>query len=233
MIRAILTDIEGTTSSLSFVKDVLFPYAREHLAEFVAANINSPEVRALLNEARREAGGNLDDEQVVQQLNQWILEDKKVTPLKALQGLIWEHGYANGDFTGHIYEDAFRLLRAWHDAGIRLYVYSSGSVYAQKLLFGHSDHGDLTPLFSGYFDTTIGHKRDPAAYSAIVAELGLPPGEILFLSDIEEELDAAREAGIKTTWLVRDGSVDKNARHLQVADFDDIDLTGQDGQQDT
>jgi len=223
MIRAIVTDIEGTTSSLSFVKDVLFPYAREHMADFVAQHQEKPEVRGLLDDARSEAGGELDDEQLVQQLIKWIDEDKKVTPLKALQGLIWEHGYRQGDFTGHVYEDAYRKLREWHDAGINLYVYSSGSVYAQKLLFGYSDFGDMTPLFSGYFDTRIGHKRERDSYDAIVNELALPANEILFLSDITEELDAADQAGMQTLQLVRDWATDTAARHVQTKNFDEID----------
>lgn len=223
MIRAIVTDIEGTTSSLSFVKDVLFPYAREHMADFVALHKDEPEVHGLLDDAVHEAGGDLDDKQLVQQLIKWIDEDRKVTPLKALQGLIWEHGYRQGDFTGHVYEDAYRKMREWHDAGINLYVYSSGSVYAQKLLFGYSDFGDMTPLFSGYFDTRIGHKRDRESYDAIVEELALPANEILFLSDIIEELDAADQAGMKTLQLVRDGSTDTATRHVQTKNFDEID----------
>lgn len=219
MIQAIVTDIEGTTSSLSFVKDVLFPYAREHLAAFVAAHGREPAVRALLDAANREAGGGLDDAGIVAQLERWIDADRKITPLKALQGLIWEAGYRNGDFKGHIYPDAAAALRAWHARGIRLYVYSSGSVYAQKLLFGHSEAGDLTPLFSGYYDTRIGAKREAESYRAIVADIGLPAGEILFLSDIVEELDAAQAAGMRTLQLVRDGDPDPRARHRQVRDF--------------
>jgi enolase-phosphatase E1 len=222
MVRAVVTDIEGTTSSLSFVKDVLFPYARTHLAGFVAAHGREPAVRALLDDANREAGGGLDDAGVVAQLVRWIDEDRKLTPLKSLQGLIWEAGYRNGDFKGHIYADAAVQLRAWHARGLRLYVYSSGSVYAQKLLFAHSEAGDLTPLFSGYYDTHIGGKRDADAYRAIVADIGLPAGEILFLSDIVEELDAARVAGMQTIQLVRDGDPDPRARHRQVRDFDAI-----------
>ncbi|MFP5505408.1 MAG: acireductone synthase [Gammaproteobacteria bacterium] len=219
MIQAIVTDIEGTTSSLSFVKDVLFPYAREHLAAFVAAHGDESAVRALLDAANREAGGGLDDAGIVAQLERWIDADRKITPLKALQGLIWEAGYRNGDFKGHIYPDAAAALRAWHARGIRLYVYSSGSVYAQKLLFGHSEAGDLTPLFSGYYDTRIGAKREAESYRAIVADIGLPAGEILFLSDIVEELDAAQAAGMRTLQLVRDGDPDPRARHRQVRDF--------------
>lgn len=222
MVRAVVTDIEGTTSSLSFVKDVLFPYARAHLARFVAAHAQQSEVRALLDDANREAGGGLDDAAIVAQLERWIDEDRKITPLKSLQGLIWEAGYRNGDFKGHIYTDAARQLRAWHDRGIRLYVYSSGSVYAQKLLFGYSEAGNLTPLFSGYYDTHIGAKREADAYHAIVADIGLPAGEILFLSDIVEELDAAHVAGMQAIQLVRDGELDAHARHRQVRDFDAI-----------
>lgn len=221
MIKAIVTDIEGTTSSLSFVKDVLFPYARAHLTEYIARHRHEPQVRALLDEAAHETGGRLDDEQIVSLLLRWIDEDRKVTPLKSLQGLIWEHGYKNGDFTGHVYADAADSLRRWHAAGFKLYVYSSGSVYAQKLLFGHSDFGDLTPLFSGYFDTHIGHKREAHAYAAIAAQLELPAEQILFLSDIKEELDAAAAVGMQTCWLVRDAEP-QPAAHRQVRDFDAI-----------
>ncbi|MFL5357943.1 acireductone synthase [Archangium sp.] len=203
MVQAIVTDIEGTTSSLSFVKEVLFPYSARQLPGFVRAHGQRPEVRQLLDEARQLAGGALDDEQLVATLLRWMDEDRKLGPLKALQGLIWEEGYRQGDFQGHVYEDAVRGLREWHARGIRLYVYSSGSVRAQKLLFGHTRFGDLTPLFRGYFDTGIGGKKESASYAAIVRELGLPAAEVLFLSDVREELDAAAAAGLRTACLVR------------------------------
>ena len=225
MIAAIVTDIEGTTSSLSFVKDVLFPYARARMAEFVRPRATEPAVRKELDAVRGLAGKDLGTEELVAQLIRWIDEDKKVTPLKALQGMIWEDGYKKGDFKGHMYEDAVRNLRRWQAQGIRLYVFSSGSVQAQKLLFGYSDFGDLTPLFSGYFDTTIGNKREAEAYRKIVAAIGLPPVEILFLSDIREELDAARAAGMQTLWLVRDGTLDPAATHRQIRNFDAISVT--------
>ena len=225
MTRAVVTDIEGTTSSLSFVKDVLFPYARRHLAEFVAAHGQEPAVRELLDAANAEAGGDMDEAEVVAQLERWIDEDRKVTPLKALQGLIWEAGYRHGDFVGHVYADAVERLRTWHAQGLRLYVYSSGSVHAQKLLFAHTAFGDLTPLFTGYFDTLVGAKREPAAYRAIVGELRLPSGDILFLSDIVEELDAAHAAGMQTIQLVRDGVLDEGATHRQVRDFNAIEVS--------
>ena len=225
MIKAIVTDIEGTTSSLSFVKDVLFPYARQRIGTFVRERAAQPEVAALLDDVRREAGTDLDLDGVVGQLEQWIDQDRKITPLKALQGLLWEAGYVNGDFTGHLYPDALQALRSWHAQGLSLYVYSSGSVYAQKLLFGYSDFGDLTPLFSGYFDTTIGAKVEAASYARIAAQLGLDAGQILFLSDIEAELNAARSAGMKTVWLVREGGLQAAAAHPQVRDFPAIALS--------
>jgi len=222
MIEAIVTDIEGTTSSLSFVKDVLFPYARERMAEFVRAHAQEPAVRHELNEVRRLSGKDLDDEESIEQLIYWIDEDKKITPLKSLQGMIWEDGYKKGAFTGHMYEDAVRHLKKWKDAGIALYVFSSGSVQAQKLLFAHTGYGDLTPLFSGYFDTNIGNKREAGSYRKIAEATGVAPGVILFLSDIREELDAAKAAGMQTLWLVRDGAHDAQAPHRQVASFDAI-----------
>jgi len=224
MIKAIVTDIEGTTSSLSFVKDVLFPYARAHLAEFVRSHADEAEVKTLLDDARVEAGADLDTKQLIKQLIQWIDEDRKITPLKSLQGLIWEAGYRQGHFAGHLYSDAVQNLVKWHADGIALYVYSSGSVHAQKLLFGHSAFGDLTPLFSGYFDTRIGGKREQASYEKIAAQLGRPAGSILFLSDIKEELDAARAAGFQTIWLTRDSMPDAQAEHRQVSSFDQIDF---------
>ncbi len=227
MIRAIVTDIEGTTSSLSFVKEVLFPYARERLPDFVRQHGPEATVRELLSQVGELAGRPLNDEEAIAQLCQWIDEDRKVTSLKSLQGLIWEAGYREGDFTGHIYADAAECLRRWHQQGLKLYVYSSGSVYAQKLLFGHSDAGDLTPLFSGYFDTQTGAKQEPGSYRQIVAALNLPAEEILFLSDIEGELDAAAAAGMSTCWLVREGGLNPAATHRQVQNFDQIELSAQ------
>ena len=149
-IQAILTDIEGTTTSLSFVKDVLFPYAYEHMQRFVVENRTNPAVAKLIDDVRYEVNNPvLSLSGAIEQLKQWIRDDKKITPLKAIQGLMWQQGYANGDFTGHVYPDAVAGLQAWHAQGLQLYVYSSGSVQAQQLLFGYSDAGDLTRFFSG------------------------------------------------------------------------------------
>lgn len=225
MIRAILTDIEGTTTSLSFVKDVLFPYADQHMQAFVTGHRQDGQVAKLVDDVRYEVGKpTLSLADVIAQLRQWIAEDKKITPLKAMQGLMWEEGYRKGDFTGHVYEDAVRNLQRWYEDGLQLYVYSSGSVYAQKLLFGYSDAGDLTPLFSDYFDTKIGHKREVEAYRRIVETIGMPADEILFLSDIREELDAAQQAGLKTCCLVRENQPVDGLKHPWVRDFDGINL---------
>jgi enolase-phosphatase E1 len=203
MIRAILTDIEGTTSSLSFVKDVLFPYARERLRGFVLSHGDDPKVVRLLSETSALAGTGPDREQAIAQLLAWIDQDRKAPPLKALQGMIWEEGYRDGAFLGHVYEDAALKLREWKAAGLDLYVFSSGSVQAQKLLFAHTAQGDLTPLFSGYFDTRTGPKQESASYREIARQMGQLPQSALFLSDIVAELDAARAAGFATCLLAR------------------------------
>lgn len=201
--RTILTDIEGTTSSISFVKDVLFPYARRALPAFVAAHGQEPEVRRWLDVVAAENGGLCQDDMIVETLQGWIDADRKHTALKALQGMLWEKGYGSADFTAHMYPDAVEALGRWQANGHRIAVYSSGSVPAQKLFFGHSDAGDLSPLISGWFDTETGGKREAESYRRISAALGVPAGELLFLSDVVEELDAAREAGLGTVLLDR------------------------------
>lgn len=205
MIRAIVTDIEGTTSSISFVKEVLFPYARERMEDFVCNHLDDMAVRQALDDVDNAVGRLLNVDEAIAQLIAWIDEDRKITPLKNLQGMIWEAGYREGDFHGHVYPDAVEGLRRWQAAGIDLYVYSSGSVQAQKLLFGHTEAGDLTPLFNGYFDTRIGAKVQADSYRRIADQIGVPAAETLFLSDLVEELDAAAEAGMQTVRLVREG----------------------------
>lgn len=210
-VKAVLTDIEGTTSSIAFVTDTLFPYARSRIAEYVTAH--PEESAAILAEVRAEEPGD-----PIETLIRWIDEDRKATPLKTLQGLIWEQGYADGTLKGHVYPDAADALRRWHAQGIALYVYSSGSVAAQKLIFGYSEAGDLTPLFSGYFDTNSGQKREAASYSHIADKIGLPTGEILFLSDNAQEISAAREAGMQVL------HIDREAGSGDIASFAGIEL---------
>jgi enolase-phosphatase E1 len=221
-IKAILTDIEGTTSAVSFVFDVLFPYAARHLPDFVRQQAQRADVARQIDAVRQDsAEPGADVERVIEILLGWIAEDRKATPLKALQGMVWEQGYQAGQLKGHVYPDAVDALKRWHQAGYQLFVYSSGSIQAQKLIFGCSEAGDLTPLFSGYFDTTSGPKREAQSYQRITQAIGCEASQILFLSDIVEELDAAREAGMATCGLVREGG--ELAGHLSVSSFSQID----------
>ncbi|WP_180699805.1 acireductone synthase [Pseudomonas crudilactis] len=220
-IKAIVTDIEGTTSAVSFVFDVLFPYAAKHLPDFVRQNAARADVAEQLDAVRRDSNApQADVERVVEILLSWIEEDRKATPLKALQGMVWAQGYHAGQLKGHVYPDAVEALKRWHAAGYQLFVYSSGSIQAQKLIFGCSEAGDLTPLFSGYFDTTSGPKREAQSYTNIQQAIGVEPGEILFLSDIVEELDAAQSAGLQTCGLAREGG--ELGSHITVDTFTGI-----------
>ena len=232
-VKLILTDIEGTTSSITFVKDVLFPYAADHLPAFVKEHINDENVQTALQQTAQIAAEdgdviNADDtDAFIAKLLQWISEDRKATPLKALQGLIWKTGYEQGDYKAHMYPDATEYLKQWHDNGLPLYVYSSGSVKAQELFFGYSQDGNLLPLFKGHFDTLVGGKRETQSYRNILAELqkthaGLNAKDVLFLSDIKEELDAAKEAGMQTVWLLRDSDIPEDAEHKAVKSFAEI-----------
>lgn len=212
---AIITDIEGTTTPIAFVRDTLFPYARARLE----AALTKPEAVEIAAEVARMAPGT----PVLTTLLRWMDEDAKVTPLKALQGLIWEAGYADGTIKGALYPDVTPALRRWQKAGLRLHVYSSGSVPAQKQLFGHSVEGDLTGLFAGFFDTKIGGKKEPESYDRLCIGINVPPAETLFLSDVEAELDAAAAAGLRTCQLLRaeDGTIASD-RHMTAADFPEV-----------
>ncbi|MBE9397755.1 acireductone synthase [Pontibacterium sp. N1Y112] len=223
-IKAILTDIEGTTTDINFVHKTLFPYAAKYLPDYVREHAEDDAVQAILADARTELSDpEAELETLISAFLNWIEQDKKVTALKALQGLIWVEGYQQGDFTGHLYHDAMTYLQSWHEQGLPLYVFSSGSVKAQKLLFGYSDAGDITGLFSGYFDTTTGHKREQASYETIAGVMGLDAAEVLFLSDVSEELDAARAAGMQTVLLARDEEPEM-CSHTMVTSFDEIEL---------
>lgn len=227
--RAVLVDIEGTTSTIAFVHEVLFPYADEHLDAYVAAHREEPEVAQALIEAARMADlePDVDDATVLAHLHAWIAQDRKATPLKTLQGLIWAEGYEQAGLRGHVYPDAAAGLRRWHDAGLALYVYSSGSVEAQRVLFANSVHGDLTPLFSGNFDTMIGSKRAAASYRVIADVIGLAAHDVVFLSDVDAELDAARTAGMQTVRLLRPADTPAGATttHPSAVSFDELDIS--------
>jgi enolase-phosphatase E1 len=224
-IRAVVTDIEGTTSSLAFVKEVLFPYARRSIPAFVRDH--EAELGGIRGEIEAIVGQqNLSSSQMVRILLQWMDEDRKITPLKSLQGMLWKTGYESGELQSHVYEDAVRGLRRWHASGLRLYVYSSGSVPAQKLLFAHTAYGDLLPLFHGYFDTRTGPKLESASYARIAGSLDLAARSIVFLSDHTGEIRAAAAAGLPTIVLAREGT-EANTTEFPIArSFDEIALEG-------
>ena len=217
--KAILTDIEGTTTPIAFVRDELFPYARAKLPTFLNTHATNPDIAATLAEAASLAPGR----PVLDALLAWMDEDAKITPLKTLQGLIWNEGYTSGELLGRLYPDVPPALQTWHAQGLSLHVYSSGSEAAQRLIFGHSNAGNLAALFTNFFDARIGPKRSPASYQAIARAISLPPEEILFLSDIEAELDAAYVAGLATSQLVRaqDGTI-ASQRHRVARDFSEV-----------
>lgn len=203
-IRAIIVDTAGTTTDLNFIQDVLFPYSRTAMADFLEKNQHNVLVDCCISDVKDIA---LEPEaslaRVTEILQQWIDEDRKVTPLKTLQGLIWKQGYNRVDFTGHIYPDFIGSIERITQKGIRIYSFSSGSVEAQKLLFSHSDSGDLTSAFSGHFDTRTGNKLDKQAYCNICNTISLKPKQILFVSDVAEELKAAAAAGMTTCQMLR------------------------------
>ncbi|WP_339859188.1 acireductone synthase [Pseudohongiella acticola] len=225
---AIVTDIEGTTSSIRFVKDVLFVYAERFLPEFVRKHKEERDVARQLRSMSENTGiPQKNTEALIDQLRLWMHEDQKVTELKALQGMVWERGYQRGEYQAHVYADVPPKLQEWLDEGINLYVYSSGSEKAQRLFFRYSSCGDLRLMFAGYFDTTIGAKQEVQSYLNLAEQIALPPKDILFLSDIEGELDAAADAGLNTIWVVRpqEGTVaPKKTRHAIVNTFSEIEL---------
>lgn len=214
----ILTDIEGTTTSISFVTDELFPYFRKNISQLLNLKSN-PVVEEAFKQtsllAQSEDGENLQsDDQIIQKLLAWSIEDRKITPLKTLQGILWEKGYQDGTLKGHVYPEVAACLKKWKEEGIQLGVFSSGSVAAQKLIFGYSIAGDLTPYFSNYFDTNTGGKRESKTYTKISELLLVSPKDILFLSDIVQELEAAKSAGLQTIQLIRDDSPSLWEHHI-------------------
>jgi enolase-phosphatase E1 len=229
-IGAVLVDIEGTTTSISFVYDVLFPYAAARLDEYCSRSDPEPELAEALarlrSEYEEEAGKGADLPPFgdgAPYARHLMAEDRKSTGLKLLQGVIWEEGYRTGALRGHVFPDVPPALQAWRAAGVRLRVFSSGSVRAQKLLFGHTEYGDLTPHFEGFHDTTTGPKREGASYAAIAAAYALPAEEILFLSDVREELDAAAAAGMRTGLVMRPGNRPVEAgEHAVFGDFGEL-----------
>jgi enolase-phosphatase E1 len=226
VIRSILLDIEGTTTPISFVAETLFPYARARLARFLDEKRDDADVREdlarLRMEREREAEPGAPESPLPYLL--WLMDrDRKSTALKSLQGKIWEDGYASGALVAPVYADVPRALRRWTAEGRDVSIYSSGSVLAQKLLFAHTDAGDLTPFLAAYFDTTIGPKRERESYARIASALARAPAEILFVSDVPAELEAARAAGLSVALAVRPGNPPMNAPAAwSVTSFDEL-----------
>ncbi len=213
----VLLDIEGTIGPITFVRDVLFPYSRERLRAFIAANHEDAVVKGILDEA----SGLADERDPIDALSDWQTKDVKAPPLKKLQGLIWESGYRSGAFRSEIFPDAFRALERWKADGLQLYIYSSGSVQAQFLFFEFSSDGDLRPFFSGYFDTDIGSKVEVASYHRISERIGEKPNRIVFFSDNAKELEAARAAGLQTVHVVKDATT-PDPDFTAISDFSEI-----------
>lgn len=223
---AIVLDIEGTTTDIAFVKNTLFPYAEQRLEAFMTEVAPTAEGQAILAQVRAEVGdADLSVEGCIAQLLVWAKADQKVTPLKAVQGMIWDEGYRTKAYYSHIYDDAAAHIQEWHRRGVLLYIYSSGSIAAQKLLFAHTIVGDLTPCFHGYFDTTTGAKINAASYNKIASTLGIAPEELLFLSDHLGELEAAKQAGWQVCAVQRPGTPDFASDLLSIRYFGELPIT--------
>jgi len=232
--RTFLLDIEGTTTPIEFVHEVLFPFARRDVSEFISKHSNDDAVKADLSSLREEnikdvangleppswKRGDLED---VTRYVHWLIDqDRKSTALKSLQGKIWEAGYRSGELKAPVYEDVPRVFARWKKDDTEIAIFSSGSVLAQKLLFAHTTAGDLTSYLSGYFDTTTGPKADEESYRRISTALGLIPGEIRFVSDVTSELDAAKKAGMQTSLCVRPGRPEPDSPHAVIRSFDEL-----------
>lgn len=238
-IRWLLLDIEGTTSSIDFVYKTLFPFASARVQDYLREHFAENEIQKLIESLRieheREAmndhqigawQGNSAEEAIETAANyvrHLIALDRKMTPLKTLQGMIWEEGFTSGKLKGHVYEDVPRAFARWKGQERKIAIFSSGSVQAQKLLFEHSTAGDLTKYIEAYFDTTTGPKREAASYTAIAKSLGTSAGNVLFVSDVIAELDSAHEAGMETAWMARPGAPEQGKlRHTRIENFENV-----------
>ena len=238
-IQAILLDIEGTTTSIQFVYQTLFPYARKHMGGFLEKNSELGAVREAVKQLHREWEADAREygdcppwpEEMLQSASEsaatycrWLIDrDRKSTPLKTLQGMIWEQGYQSDELRGHVYPDVPAAFGRWKHKGKPISIFSSGSILAQKLIFAHTDFGDLTPFLTAHFDTTTGAKKEPESYRKIAAALGNPTGAVLFLSDSVAELDAARSAGMETALSSRPENPDPGRHdHRVIRSFEEV-----------
>ncbi|MBP90574.1 MAG: acireductone synthase [Planctomycetaceae bacterium] len=236
--RAILLDIEGTTSSVRFVYDVMFPFARRELETYLREHWGEDDLADACEQIARDLGhdsllswagdGDGHARQLVQgEVIRLMDGDIKATGLKQLQGLIWRSGFESGEMKAHVYDDVPAALAAWNEAGLDVRIYSSGSIAAQKLFFGHTIAGDLLHQFRGHYDTTTGPKKEAASYEQIASAFGLPADEILFISDVIAELEAARAAGAATALTLRPGNAEVAADHGfdELTSFEQVKLT--------
>ena len=216
---AVLLDVEGTTTPISFVHGVLFPFARAHVKEFFEVHAASSEVAeivdALQDGHRTDLAQKLnpprwntiDDLDAAAAYVHWLIDrDRKSTPLKMLQGEIWRLGYQSGELKGEVFDDVPEALARWHQGGRQVAIFSSGSALAQQLLFANSTAGDLTPFISVYFDTTLGPKMESDSYRRIADAIGVPAPSLVFVSDVTKELAAARAAGVEAVLSIRPGN---------------------------
>ena len=235
-IAVLLLDIEGTTTPIAFVYDVLFRYARAHVKDYVAAHLTIADIAGLVEENVNDARRGLDPPLIkgpmerlsldtVEAYLQWLMDqDRKTIPLKMIQGKIWDEGYRKGELSSQVFEDVPPAFKRWREQAKEIHIYSSGSVLAQKLLFANTEAGDLTPLINGYFDTNIGAKKDPESYRRIARTLGQESSEILFISDVTAELDAGASAGFQTLLCIRPGNPAQTpeSSHTIIKTFDEI-----------
>lgn len=224
MKKLFLFDIEGTTTDINFVHKVLFPYSKEHLPHFIRQHQFENSIAKAIGNVKEtvlnEKSKLIEIEGVIETLIGWIEKDRKHPALKEVQGHIWDIGYSKNDFKGHIYPDVKPAFLKILEDGSKIGIYSSGSVHAQKLIFGFSVDGDLTPYISYYFDTNVGGKRETSSYLKISEIVALDPKDIHFFSDIPEEIEAAMNAGFEVTHVLRPGT--QPSRFKSISDFSKI-----------
>ena len=241
MISHILLDIEGTTCPVSFVTDILFPYAKSELTNFLERHQDNPSISQLVNDAEAEWNDDKDKASISLRhdleeskqpnylkvgayLQLLISSDRKSTALKDVQGKIWREGYTTGNISSELFEDAHENLKKWHSKGYKLAVYSSGSVEAQRLLYKYTSKGDIENLFSHWFDTHIGNKKNQKSYTTIASAMACEPKNILFASDNREECDAAKDAGCLTLYSLREGNPQTEpGEHPVIQNLADVD----------
>lgn len=225
-LRAILLDIEGTTTPIAFVHDVLFSYARDHVREFLYKNSAAEDI-ALLREEHAvdvsDAPLLSNETESIAAYVEWLIKlDRKSTALKSLQGKIWRQGYENGSLKSQVFADVAPAFERWRDRGLSIGIFSSGSVLAQQLLFAHTEVGDLTHFIDSYFDTNVGKKGEAESYRKIAEAMGIETQQILFISDVTAELDAANQAGMKTLLSIRPGNSEQPPLYPSIRTFDSI-----------